>query len=105
MDASLCKRLVATAQIHWFSLMNSFMLVLFLIGVVAVILTRTLRKDFARYNKDEALDDLVWESYLVPSLPGVVGQSCISCRVFGSAIRNVGQTCSTSNGNAVPQPA
>lgn len=48
------------SQIHWFSLINSFMLVIFLVGVVAVILMRTLRKDFARYSKDEFIDDMVW---------------------------------------------
>mmetsp|Transcript_7944 Transcript_7944/g.11332 ORF Transcript_7944/g.11332 Transcript_7944/m.11332 type:complete len:671 (+) Transcript_7944:67-2079(+) len=36
-------------QIHWFSLLNSFMMVLFLMGLVALILLRTLRKDYARY--------------------------------------------------------
>mmetsp|Transcript_31167 Transcript_31167/g.57803 ORF Transcript_31167/g.57803 Transcript_31167/m.57803 type:complete len:689 (+) Transcript_31167:181-2247(+) len=37
-------------QIHWFSIFNSFMMVLFLMGLVALILLRTLRKDYARYN-------------------------------------------------------
>ena len=36
--------------IHWFSVFNSFMLVLFLIGLVALILLRTLRKDYARFG-------------------------------------------------------
>lgn len=36
-------------QIHWFSIFNSFMMVLFLMGLVALILLRTLRKDYARY--------------------------------------------------------
>jgi len=36
-------------HIHWFSLFNSFMMVLFLMGLVALILVRTLRKDYARY--------------------------------------------------------
>lgn len=43
-------------QIHWFSIFNSFMMVVFLTGLVAMILMRTLKKDFARYAKDE--DDL-----------------------------------------------
>lgn len=38
-------------QIHWFSIFNSFMMVLFLTGLVAVILMRTLRKDYARYAR------------------------------------------------------
>jgi hypothetical protein len=46
-------------QIHWFSIFNSFMMVIFLVGLVSMILMRTLRKDYARYSKDEELDDMV----------------------------------------------
>lgn len=45
-------------RIHWFSIFNSFMMVIFLVGLVSMILMRTLRKDYARYSKDEDLDDL-----------------------------------------------
>merc|ERR1712038_1660125 len=40
-------------QIHWFSIMNSFMIVLFLTGMVAMILMRALHKDFRRYNAED----------------------------------------------------
>jgi transmembrane 9 superfamily protein 3 len=40
-------------QIHWFSIFNSFMMVLFLTGLVAMILLRTLKRDYARYTRDE----------------------------------------------------
>jgi transmembrane 9 superfamily protein 3 len=43
-------------KIHWFSVFNSFMMVIFLCGLVALILLRTLRNDFARYAKDDDLD-------------------------------------------------
>ncbi|CAF0945674.1 unnamed protein product [Adineta ricciae] len=43
-------------KIHWFSIFNSFMMVLFLVGIVTMILLRTLRKDYARYEKDYDLD-------------------------------------------------
>ena len=43
-------------QIHWFSVFNSFMMVVFLCGLVTLILLRTLRNDFARYAKGEELD-------------------------------------------------
>ena len=36
--------------IHWFSIVNSLMIVVFLSGMVAMILMRTLHKDIARYN-------------------------------------------------------
>jgi transmembrane 9 superfamily protein 3 len=43
-------------KIHWFSMFNSIMMVLFLCGLVALILLRTLKNDFARYARDEDLD-------------------------------------------------
>lgn len=46
-------------RIHWFSIFNSFMMVIFLVGLVSMILMRTLRKDYARYAKDEEMDDMV----------------------------------------------
>ena len=52
-------------QIHWFSIFNSFMMVVFLCGLVALILMRTLRQDYIRYsNEDEEmeLDKIVDES-------------------------------------------
>lgn len=44
-------------RIHWFSIFNSFMMVIFLVGLVSMILMRTLRRDYARYSRDE-FDDL-----------------------------------------------
>jgi len=43
-------------QIHWFSIFNSFMMVIFLAGLVSMILMRTLRNDYAKYAREE--DDL-----------------------------------------------
>lgn len=34
-------------------------MVIFLVGLVSMILMRTLRKDYARYSKDEDMDDMV----------------------------------------------
>lgn len=51
-------------RIHWFSIFNSFMMVIFLVGLVSMILMRTLRKDYARYAKDEEMDDMVCSSFL-----------------------------------------
>jgi transmembrane 9 superfamily protein 3 len=39
------------------------MMVIFLVGLVTMILLRTLRKDYARYGKDGDLDDLVKELF------------------------------------------
>lgn len=46
-------------KIHWFSLINSAVFVVFLVGMVSMILVRALKKDIARYNRLEySLDDL-----------------------------------------------
>ena len=49
-------------QIHWFSIVNSAMIVLFLSGMVAMIMMRTLRSDIARYNALDAQDDAAEET-------------------------------------------
>lgn len=44
-------------QIHWFSIINSVMIVLFLSGMVAMIMLRTLARDITKYNQLESADD------------------------------------------------
>ncbi|RWS01640.1 hypothetical protein B4U79_02365 [Dinothrombium tinctorium] len=44
-------------NIQWFSILNSLVIVLFLTGMVAMILLRTLHKDIARYNQMDSEDD------------------------------------------------
>ncbi|KAI8848725.1 hypothetical protein BC829DRAFT_417338 [Chytridium lagenaria] len=45
-------------KIHWFSIFNSFMMVVFLLGLVVVVLLRTLKRDLARYDKEQSLLEL-----------------------------------------------
>lgn len=45
------------SNIQWFSILNSLVIVLFLSGMVAMILLRTLHKDIARYNQMESGED------------------------------------------------
>eukprot|EP01062_Namystynia_karyoxenos_P069674 TRINITY_DN65146_c0_g1_i1.p1 TRINITY_DN65146_c0_g1~~TRINITY_DN65146_c0_g1_i1.p1 ORF type:complete len:647 (+),score=236.47 TRINITY_DN65146_c0_g1_i1:120-2060(+) len=53
------------AKIHWFSIVNSALIVLFLSGMVAMILLRSLHKDFNRYNdpenEDAAQEETGWK--------------------------------------------
>ncbi|GCC38407.1 transmembrane 9 superfamily member 2-like [Chiloscyllium punctatum] len=44
-------------NIQWFSIMNSLVIVLFLSGMVAMIMLRTLHKDIARYNQIDSAED------------------------------------------------
>ncbi|RIA89431.1 hypothetical protein C1645_694367 [Glomus cerebriforme] len=52
-------------RIHWFSLVNSIVIVLFLTGMVAMILLRALHKDISRYNqiedKEDVQEDFGWK--------------------------------------------
>lgn len=45
-------------QIHWFSILNSFMIVIFLSGMVAMILMRALHKDLRRYNAEQTQEEI-----------------------------------------------
>jgi len=57
-------------KVHWFSIVNSFMLCIFLIAVVSIILAKTLRNDFSRYavtnendldGLDQGADETGWK--------------------------------------------
>jgi transmembrane 9 superfamily protein 2/4 len=50
---------VEDPSIHWFSIVNSAVIVIFLTGTVSAILMRALKRDFARYNRLDTfnLDD------------------------------------------------
>lgn len=45
-----------SAKIQWFSILNSLVIVVFLSGMVAMILMRTVYKDISRYNQLESMD-------------------------------------------------
>jgi len=54
-------------KVHWFSITNSIMIVLFLTIMIAMILYRALRKDIAQYNEaaptvmEEAREEVGWK--------------------------------------------
>ncbi|KAK3025759.1 LOW QUALITY PROTEIN: hypothetical protein RJ639_041915, partial [Escallonia herrerae] len=49
-------------QIHWFSIMNSLIIMLFLSVMVAMVMMRTLYRDIAVYNQLDAQDEAQEES-------------------------------------------
>ncbi|GJP85678.1 hypothetical protein CLOP_g15793 [Closterium sp. NIES-67] len=57
--------LMTDDQIHWFSIINSLMIVLFLSGMVAMIMMRTLHRDISQYNQletqEEAQEETGWK--------------------------------------------
>ena len=52
-------------QIHWFSIVNSLLILVFLSGMVAMIIMRTLHADIRRYHEldtqEEAQDETGWK--------------------------------------------
>ncbi|XP_039591366.1 transmembrane 9 superfamily member 4 [Polypterus senegalus] len=53
---------MSDVQIHWFSIVNSVVVVFFLSGILSMIIIRTLRKDIANYNKEDDIEDTMEES-------------------------------------------
>jgi len=43
-------------QIHWFSIINSVIVVFFLAGILSMIIVKTLRRDIARYNQEDTVN-------------------------------------------------
>ena len=54
---------MADTQIHWFSIINSVVVVFFLSGIITMIIIRTLRRDIAKYNMAE--EDLEEEEHSI----------------------------------------
>lgn len=53
---------MSDVQIHWFSIINSLVVVFFLSGILTMIIVRTLRRDIAKYNRDEDIEDTLEET-------------------------------------------
>nr|XP_023016752.1 transmembrane 9 superfamily member 4 [Leptinotarsa decemlineata] len=53
---------MSDAQIHWFSIINSIVVIFFLAGILTMIMVRTLRRDIAKYNADESYDEAIEET-------------------------------------------
>lgn len=87
-------------DLHYFSIVNSLMIVLFLTGAIATIMVRTLRKDIAVYNEIDTLEDGVEESgwklihgdvfrppqTMPMALAVLVGTGAQICTAFGLAM-------------------
>jgi len=53
---------MSDVQIHWFSIINSVVVIFFLAGILTMIIVRTLRKDIAKYNKIDDEEEMMEES-------------------------------------------
>ena len=72
-------------EIHWFSVVNSAMIPIFLSGMVAMIMVRTLRRDISQYNEleslEEAQEETGWETGARGRLSTAPGARCSPCTV------------------------
>ncbi|KAF9217462.1 hypothetical protein BGZ59_004067 [Podila verticillata] len=85
-------------KIHWYSIINSTVIMLFLTGMVALIMMRTLKKDIALYNEEEMKDDqddtTGWklvhgDVFRTPK------HSSLLCSILGSGVQVLAMTLTT----------
>lgn len=80
-------------QIHWFSIINSVMIVVFLSGMVAMIMMRTLRADIAKYNQldqEDAAEETGWKLVRGGAAPSRVAGGVV-CVCVGACVGHAGQ--------------
>lgn len=73
------------------------MMVIFLVGLVSMILMRTLRKDYARYSRDEEMDDMerdLGDEYGWKQVHGDVFRPASHAMLFSALIGAGYQVCS-----------
>lgn len=76
-------------QIHWFSIINSVMIVLFLTGMVAMIMMRTLARDIRQYNQLESTEDAQEETGWKLVRRSAAGAPVGRAGSLGAAVRGV----------------
>jgi len=77
-------------QIHWFSIINSLLIVLFLSGMVAMMMMRTLYRDIANYNQletqDEAQEETGWKLVSVDAFRPPINSGLL-CVYVGTGVQ------------------
>nr|CAG8509116.1 14031_t:CDS:2 [Entrophospora candida] len=76
-------------KIHWFSIINSFVMVIVLTGFVSLILVRMIKKDYARYDKEIEIGDLdhdIGDEYGWKQIHGDVFRAPRSLLLFSALI-------------------
>jgi len=87
------KDVIFDHSIHWFSIFNSFMMVIFLTGLVSMILMRTLRKDYARFARDDDEDGEVGDESGWKQIHGDVFRAPPHLTLFSALIGTGHQIC------------
>jgi hypothetical protein len=88
-------------QIHWFSIVNSVMIVLFLSGMVAMIMVRTLYRDISKYNQldtqEDAAEETGWKLVSIPKgygdggfgFRGMDSKHATHCCILAAAVQEL----------------
>ncbi|VFQ84790.1 unnamed protein product [Cuscuta campestris] len=88
------------SKVHWFSILNSLMVITFLAGIVLIIFLRTIRRDLARYeelDKEAHMNEelsgwklVVGDVFRAPGNPRLL---CIvvgdGCQILGMAVATI----------------
>lgn len=85
--------LVSTdVETHWYSIVNALVTVLFLSGMVALIILKTLKKDMAIYSEEDMKDDLDdgagWK-LIHADVFRTPRYSSILCAILGSGVQTL----------------
>lgn len=87
-------------QIHWFSIVNSAAILVFLSGMVALIMLRILRKDLYRYNqmdeeeREEAREETGWK-LIAGDVFRAPKHAHLLAVLTGSGVQVLGMVCAT----------
>lgn len=91
-------KLTNGGQVHWFSILNSTAIILFLSGMVGTILLRTLWRDIAKYNEvptaEEAKEDAGWK-LVHADVFRAPPHSTLLASLFGSGLQLLGMSAVT----------
>jgi transmembrane 9 superfamily protein 2/4 len=99
-DVYLSEDHLVPAQVHWYSITNSILVVLFLSLLVVSILVRNLRRDIAGYNalaaladeeKDEEIDESGWKLIHADVFRPPQNFSMLYCVFIGTGVQ-IGST-------------
>ncbi|CAE7457093.1 TMN10 [Symbiodinium sp. CCMP2592] len=70
-------------QIHWFSILNSLMIMLFLSGMVAMILLRTLYRDITKYNELATAEEAAEDCHVHEVVPSKISRNAAALQETG----------------------
>lgn len=92
-------------EIHWLSIMNSFVLVILLTGFIAIIILRVLKSDYTRYQAPKSPDDGK-STRVFGVLPYITRESCPYSFCVFQILRRItdGSSFTVTSSDSLPNP-